>query len=56
MALTIDHRFMKWWQIWSFSSSLSEVKNAKKAENATANITVNPKDKGISRPQILGKA
>ena len=56
MALTIYHRFMKQQQIWSFISSLSEVKNAKKAENATANIMVIPKDKGISRPQILEKA
>ena len=30
----IGHRLVKYGQIWSFRSSLSDVKNAKKAENA----------------------
>ena len=30
----ISYRLVKWGQIWSFLSSLSDVKNAKKAENA----------------------
>ena len=30
----ISYRLVKWGQIWSFRSSLSDLENAKKAENA----------------------